>query len=119
MDRIFIRDLRADALIGTLEREKRFRQGISADLELFLDLHPAGKSGELDKSVDYSEIARRAREIMEGGHFGLLEELATALGAMVMEYPPVVRVAVRLDKPRAVYGARVGVEMEFGRGEEF
>ena len=118
MDRIIIRDLRANALVGTLEREQKYRQEIVAALTLELDLAAAGRSDDLAKSVDYSEIARRARQIMETGRFKLLEALGNALGEMLMGYPPVLRALVRLDKPRALDHARVSVEMEFDRGEE-
>ena len=118
MDRIIISDLRANALIGTLEREKKYRQGIVAALTLELDLTQAGKLDDLTKSVDYSEIARRAQNIMETGHFQLLEALGSALGKMLMEYAPVVRASVRLEKPRALNCARVAVEMNFDRGKE-
>lgn len=118
MDKIIIRDLRANALIGTLEREQKYRQGIVAALTLELDLRPAGKSDDLTKSVDYSEIARRTLEIMETRHFRLLEALGNAIGKMLMEYPPVVRASVLLEKPRALNFAHVGVEMNFDRKKE-
>ena len=115
MDRIIIRDLRANSLVGTLEREQKYRQEIAATLTLELDLAPAGRSDDLTKSVDYSEIARRAKEIMETKHFQLLEALGNALGEMLMEYPAVVRASVRLEKPRALDCAHVAIEMEFDR----
>ena len=118
MDRIIIRDLRANVLVGTLERERKYRQEVSAALTLELDLAPAGRSDDLTKSVDYSEIARRALEIMETSRFRLLEALGTALGKMLMEYPAVVRASVVLEKPRALDFARVAVEMDFDRGKE-
>ena len=118
MDKIVISDLRANALIGTLEREKKYRQGIVATLTLELDLGPAGKSDDLTKSVDYAEIARRAQHIMETSRFQLLEALGNALGEMLMEYPPVVRASVLLEKPRALDFAHVGVEMAFDRKKE-
>ena len=118
MDRIIIRDLRANVLVGTLERERKYRQEVSAALTLELDLAPAGRSDDLTKSVDYSEIARRALEIMETSRFRLLEALGTALGKMLMEYPAVVRASVVLEKPRALDFARVAVEMNFDRGKE-
>lgn len=117
MDRIIIRDLRANVLVGTLERERRFRQEVSAALTLELDLAAAGRSDDLTKSVDYSEVARRAKEIMETRRFALLEALGTAIGDMLMEYPPVIRASVRLEKPRALDFAHVAVEMEFDRKE--
>ena len=115
MDRIIIRDLSVNALIGTLEHEHTRRQEICADLELFLDLRPAGKSDDLTKSVDYSEIARRAQKIMAESRFQLMEALGEALGNMLLEYPPVQRAAVRLRKPRALYGAAAEIVMEFDR----
>ena len=118
MDKIVIRDLRANALIGTLERERKNRQEIAATLTLELDLSAAGRSDDLTKSVDYSEIARRAQHIMETSGFRLLEALGTALGKMLMEYAPVVRASVRLEKPRALNFADVAIEMEFDRGKE-
>ena len=62
MDRIIIRDLRANVLVGTLERERKYRQAVSATLTLELDLAPAGNGDDLTRSVDYSEIARRAQQ---------------------------------------------------------
>ena len=119
MDKIIIRDLRANALIGTLEREQKYRQEVTAALTLELDLSAAGKHDDLTKSVDYSEIARRAQEIMETRHFQLLEALGNAIGEMLMEYPAIVRASVLLEKPRALNFAHVGVEMNFDRGKEF
>ena len=101
-----------------LEREQKYRQEISAALTLELDLAPAGKSDDLTRSVDYAEIARRAQTIMETGRFRLLEALGNALGTMLMEYAPVVRASVALEKPRALDFARVAIEMNFERGKE-
>ena len=118
MDKIIIRDLRANVLVGTLEREQKYRQEVAAALTLELDLSAAGKHDDLAKSVDYSEIARRARQIMETGRFKLLEALGNALGEMLMEYPAIIRASVLLEKPRALSFAHVGVEMEFDREKE-
>ena len=118
MDKIIIRDLRVNALIGTLPHEQLRRQGLILTLELELDLAAAGKHDDLAKSVDYSEIARRAQHIMETRSFKLLEALGNALGEMLMEYPAIIRASVRLEKPRALSSAHVGVEMEFDRSKE-
>ena len=117
MDRIIIRDLRANVLVGTLEREQKYRQEIVAKLTLYLDLAPAGRTDDLTKSVDYASVARRALGIMETGRFKLLEALGTALGNMMLEYAPVRRAEVLLEKPRALDFAHVGIEMHFDREE--
>ena len=118
MDKIIIRDLRANVLVGTLERERKYRQEIAAALTLELDLADAGRSDDLAKSVDYSEIARRTLKIMETSRFKLLEALGNAIGKMLMEYPAIIRASVLLEKPRALDFANVAVEMNFDRGKE-
>jgi len=118
MDRIIIRDLRANAIIGTLEPERVRRQEVRATLELELDLSGAGASDDLTRSVDYSEIERRTLEIMENSRFKLLEALGAALGALLLEYDPVRRATVRLAKPRALRSSEVEIVMAFERGKE-
>ena len=115
MDKIIIRDLRANVLIGTLEHERTRRQQICAALEIELDLHPAGAADDLARSVDYSEIARRAQQIMSTSSFKLVEALGYALGRMLLEYTPVRRATVRLEKPRALPDAAAEIVMEFDR----
>ena len=117
MDKIVIRDLRANAVVGTLEHERIRPQELRATLELELDLSGAGASDDLEKSVDYSEIERRALEIMENSRFKLVEALCSALGNMLLEYAPVRRASVRVVKPRALRHSQVEVAMEFGRKE--
>jgi dihydroneopterin aldolase len=118
MDKIIIRDLQASVLIGTLEHERTRRQQLRAALELELDLHPAGAADDLALSVDYSEIARRALEIMSTSRFQLLEALGYALGRMLLEYLPVHHASVRLEKPRAIPGAQAEIVMEFDRAAQ-
>lgn len=118
MDKVIIRDLRANAVIGTLEHERSRPQELRATLELELDLSGAGAADDLTLSVDYSEIERRALEIMENSRFRLVEALGSALGKMLLEYAPVRRAGVRIEKPRALRSSQVEIVMEFERKAE-
>ena len=118
MDKIVIRDLRANAVIGTLEHERLRPQELRATLALELDLSGAGASDDLARSVDYSEIERRALEIMEHSRFQLVEALASVLGKMLLEYAPVRRAEVRVVKPRALRCSQVEIVMQFDRNAE-
>ena len=117
MDRIIIRDLRANAVIGTLEHEKLRPQELRITLVIELDLHPAGETDDLEKSVDYAEIERRALEIVHTSRFSLLEALATELGKMLLSYVPVRRAEVRIVKPSALRRSQAEIEMAFSREE--
>ena len=118
MDKIMIRGLRANAIIGTLGSERVRRQEVRVTLELELDLSRAGASDDLADSVDYSEIERRALELVENSRFQLMEALGAALGRLLLEYAAVKRATVRLAKPHALRSSEVEIVMEFERGTE-
>jgi dihydroneopterin aldolase len=69
-------------------------------VELRLDLRPAGTSDDLTKTVDYGEVHRLTRAIVEGEPVDLIETLAERICAGVLEnYPIVEAVKVRVAKP--------------------
>ena len=80
-----------------------------------LDLHPAGETDDLRRSVDYAEIERRALEIVHTSRFALLEALAAELGKMLLAYAPVRRAEVRIVKPSALRRSQAEIEMSFDR----
>ena len=116
MDKIIIRDLRVNALIGTLPQERLRRQELSITLELELDLGPAGETDDLALSVDYSEIERRTAQLAENSHFQLLEALGAAVKKLLLEYPPIMSGAIRIVKPRALRNSVVEIAVNFDRG---
>ena len=115
MDKIIIRDLRVNALIGTLPHERSRRQELDITLELDLDLTAAGEADDLTLSVDYSEIERRVAELAENSHFRLLEALGTAVKKLLLEYPPVAAGSIRIVKPRALRNSTVEIAVNFAR----
>ncbi len=85
---------------GTLPAERELGQPFVVSVELRLDLRPAGTSDDLTKTVDYGEVHRLARGIVEGEPVGLVETLAERICAAVLENFPVVEaVRVRVAKP--------------------
>jgi dihydroneopterin aldolase len=61
---------------GALPEEARRPQPFEVDLELLVDLRPAGRTDELAATVDYVELCEAARAVIEGPHALLLEHLA-------------------------------------------
>jgi dihydroneopterin aldolase len=85
---------------GTLPAERELGQPFVVSIEMRLDLRPAGTSDDLTKSVDYGEVHRLARSIVEGDPVDLIETLAERICAAVLEnYPVVEAVKVRVAKP--------------------
>ena len=93
---------------GTLPAERELGQPFVVDVELRLDLRAAGLADDLTRTVDYSEVHRRAKEIVEGPPAGLTETVAERIAAAVLEeHPPVEAVCVKVGKPNVRLGDTV------------
>jgi dihydroneopterin aldolase len=61
---------------GALPEEAERPQPFEVDLELLVDLRPAGRTDDLASTVNYAELCEAARAVIEGPHALLLEHLA-------------------------------------------
>jgi 7,8-dihydroneopterin aldolase/epimerase/oxygenase len=99
-DRILLEGMVIYGRHGTLPAERELGQPFVVDVELRLDLRPAGLSDDLEKTVDYGEVHRRVREIIEGPPAGLTETVAERIAASTLEEHPLVEaVRVKVAKP--------------------
>jgi dihydroneopterin aldolase len=79
MDRILIRGLGASGVHGATAEEQLRPQPFEVDLELLVDLAPAGASDVLADTVDYGAVCDAARAVVEKEHHQLLERLAARI----------------------------------------
>ncbi len=99
-DRILLEGMVFHGRHGTLQAERELGQPFVVDVELRLDLRPAGLSDDLTRTVDYGEVHRRAREIVEGPPVNLTETVAERIAAAVLEeFVAVEAVRVKVGKP--------------------
>jgi FolB domain-containing protein len=118
LDQIFISDLVARGIIGINKDEREKPQEIRINLILYVDTHQAGKSDNLEDSVNYRTITKRVLEHAETAARLTVEALAADLARLCLEDPGVKKVRVRVEKPGAVRFSRsVGVEIERDRGD--
>ena len=86
---------------GTLPAERELGQPFIVDVELSLDLRPAGLSDDLAQTLDYGEVHRITRDIVEGEPFNLTETVAERIATAILEeYLLVEVVRVRVAKPQ-------------------
>jgi dihydroneopterin aldolase len=111
MDRILLGDLVYYGYHGVREEERRLGQRFVVDVELSLDLRPAGLADDLQQTVDYSMVYRLVKEIVEGPPRSLLEAVAESIAARLLaRCPAVKRVLVRVKKPWApISGSHAGL----------
>ena len=67
MDRILISGLRELGVHGVLPEEQERPQPFEVDLELLVDLAPAGASDELADTVDYGAVCEAVRRVVADG----------------------------------------------------
>ncbi len=118
MDRIFISDLRIDAVIGIYEWERRIKQTIAIDLELAADIRRAASTDAIEDTVNYKAVTKRVIDFVEASEFQLIESLSERIAEIILNEFGLRWVKITLSKPRAVRGARdVGVVIERSREE--
>lgn len=107
-DRILLEGMTFHGRHGTLPAERELGQPFIVDVEMNLDLSPAGTTDDLTKTVDYGEVHRQAKEIVEGEPVGLTETLAERISAAILEAHPLVETTrVKVSKPHVRLGDTV------------
>jgi len=118
LDRVFVRDLRLQAVIGVKPDERQQPQDVIINLILYVDTRSAGQSDDLRDTVSYAGVAKRVTQHVESSDYHLVEALAGSIARIILTEFPVERVRVSVEKPDAVHSARsVGVEIERGGGD--
>lgn len=115
MDKVFLRQLQMDAVIGIHDWEREIRQPIILDLELGSDIRVAAQTDSIADALDYHAVAERLTEFVRDSSFQLVESLAEACAGILLEEFGVSWLRLTVHKPDAVGNARsVGVSIERG-----
>ena len=113
-DRIILDDMTFMGTHGVNEEEQLNPQPFEVDVELALNLQPAGLSDDLGQTVDYSRVFDTCRQIVESTRFHLIEALAEAIAHELLADFPADEVTVRVRKPEVQLGGPLraaGVEI--------
>ncbi len=92
--------MRFEGRHGYYDHELLTTQRFEVDVELRLNLQPAGVDDDLERSVDYGKVYGAVRQIVESTSFRLLEALAEAISHELLADFDVDEVTVRLRKPK-------------------
>ena len=103
-DRIVLRNMRFNGRHGYYEHELTNPQPFEVDVELVLNLQPAGVDDDLEKTVDYGRVYAIARQIVESTSYRLLEAIAEAISHEILAEFEVTEVGVRVRKPAVQLG---------------
>lgn len=99
-DHIYLANMTFEVHIGAGDGERADEQPIEVDVDLTVDLKPAGESDDVEKTVDYGAVFRLCQQVAEGRPYRLLEALAERLATEILAVESAVRgVVVTVRKP--------------------
>ena len=117
-DRVFLRGLTAECVIGFIDWERRVKQTVVVDLELPVDCRQAAVSDDVTDTVDYKKVSKRVLAFIEASEFKLVETLAQRLALLILEEFSIEWIRLSINKPGAIRNSRdVGVSIERSRAD--
>jgi dihydroneopterin aldolase len=117
-DRIFLRGLTAECVIGFIDWERRVKQTVVVDLELPVDCRQAAVTDDVNDTVDYKKVSKRVLAFIEASEFLLVETLAQRLAMLILEEFALEWIRLSINKPGAIRNSRdVGVAIERSRAD--
>lgn len=117
MDKIVVAGINIDCIVGVYGHERRKKQPLVIDLELYHDLTAASNSDNLEHGIDYEAITNKVCSYVSTSRFNLLETLAINIIKMLILDSPCTKVAVKIYKPQALKNGKVSIFMAKTRQE--
>jgi dihydroneopterin aldolase len=113
MDKIFIRGLEVETIIGMHGWERQLPRPLILQLELGMDARNAAASDQVRDAIDYDAVTQAVRRVVAQAQPQLLETLAEKLARSLFDSYPILSLKLAIDKPGAVAGVKsIGVEID-------
>ena len=119
MDYIHLNEMEFYGYHGALPEETKLGQRFRVTVSLATNLEEAGKTDDLEMTVNYAEVYELCKEIVEGAPKKLIEAVAEKVaGELINRYSSKVTgvrvVLIKPDPPIAGHYASVSVEITRG-----
>lgn len=112
MDKIFIKGLKVETIIGVYGWERTLPRPLIFDLELGGDFSAAASSDQVRDAIDYGAVLEAVKMIATREQPALLETLAERLARELFQRFALLSLRLSIHKPGAIPVDDVGVEIE-------
>jgi len=113
VDSVFIHGLRAEAQIGIYRRERTTTQPIEISLDMALPSQRVFSTGKVRDTIDYAVVTERITTILAERRFGLVEEMAECIAAILIKEFASPHVRITIAKLGILRNAsKVGITIE-------
>ena len=112
MDKVFIKDLEVETIIGIFGWEREVKQKVRISMEMSFDISMAGKTDKIDDALDYKKIGKSVVKLVSSSSFFLVEKMAEEISKLVLKDKKIAELRLCVEKPGALRGSKsVGVEI--------
>jgi FolB domain-containing protein len=112
MDKILIKDLVINGIIGINPVERTQKQDILVNIEIFTDISKAADSDSIHDCINYRSVTKQIIAHVEQVQRFTVEALAGDIARICLENKQAIAVHVSVEKPGAVkYARSVGVDI--------
>jgi dihydroneopterin aldolase len=120
LDKIILSRMAFYGYHGVFPEENKLGQQFFVDAELSLSLELAGRTDELEHTVNYAEVYLTIQDIVEGKSFRLIEALAEKIASTLLQtYTSINEIKIRVIKPHPPFKVFFdGVTVEITRKRE-
>ena len=101
-DKIIIKDLEIDCIVGVRKSERKEKQKVYVTMEIYTDTRKAAISGNIKDTINYSAIIKNVKKSIIDKKYLLLETMAEDIAKLVLKNKKVNEVKVLVKKPKAV-----------------
>jgi dihydroneopterin aldolase len=117
-DRIFLRELAVECVIGFLDWERLVKQTVYLDIEVPVDCRRAALSDEVAHTLDYKRLSKVVLAFVGASEFKLVETLADRTAKLILTEFDIPWVKLTINKRGAIRASRdVGVCIERTRAD--
>ena len=102
MDKLIIKESRFNCNIGITEEERKIKQEIILDAELFFDIKKSAQTGDIKHTVDYLKVHSLMKDITEKKEYNLIETLAEDTASSILEKFPIEKITLKVMKPNSL-----------------
>ena len=117
-DRVFLRELAVECIIGFLDWERLVKQTVYLDIEAPIDCRHAALTDDVTQTLDYKRLSKAVIAFVGASQFKLVETLADQAAKFILTEFDLPWVKLTINKRGAIRASRdVGVIIERTRAD--
>lgn len=117
-DKVFLRELGVECIIGFLDWERLVKQTVYLDIEVPVDCRRAALGDDVGATLDYKRLSKIVSAYVGNSEFKLVETLAHQTALLILREFDLPWVKLTINKRGAIRASRdVGVTLERTRAD--